>query len=49
MLKENFCNKLSIKNTVCDTVLVVDDDQTLNLNFIFNKDTLKELNIETSE
>ncbi|NMC41755.1 MAG: hypothetical protein GYA43_11420 [Bacteroidales bacterium] len=47
MLKEDFCKQISIKNSKCDTISIMDEDQTINLNFIFSNKILKELLIET--
>lgn len=49
MLKIDFCKQLSIEETVCDTIVIVDEDQTLNLNFIFDKEQLKQLEIQASK
>lgn len=49
MLKNDFCKQFSIEETSCDTIVVVDEDQTLSLNFIFNQKYLKQLEIKASE
>lgn len=49
MLKKDFCKQFSIEETLCDTIVVTDEDQTLSLNFIFNQKVLKQLAINASE
>lgn len=49
MLKNDFCKQFSIEETSCDTIEIIDEDQTLSLKFIFNKKHLKQLEIKASE
>ncbi len=49
MHKRDFCKLFSLEDTSCDTIVVVDEDQTLSLNFIFNQKYLKQLEIKASE
>jgi len=49
MLKKDFCNEFAIKETSCDTILVLDEDQTLCLKFVFNQNYLRKIEIESSE
>lgn len=49
MLKENFCKQMAIGSVDCDSVVIVDEDQTLALNYIFKNGRLKELKITASE
>ncbi|MCX6307526.1 MAG: hypothetical protein NTY32_01410 [Bacteroidia bacterium] len=49
MIKNDFCKLLSINQTPCDTIVITDEDQFLNLNFVFSNDELKELEIISQE
>ena len=49
MIKNDFCQQLSINQTSCDTIVITDEDQFINLNFIFYRDHLKELEIIAQE
>lgn len=49
MLKKDFCKQLSMNEISCDTITIADEDQTLNLNFIFNQERLKQLEIKALE
>lgn len=49
MQKKDFYKLISIEETSCDTIVVKDEDQTLNMKFIFNKSYLRQLEIKASK
>lgn len=48
MQKKDFCKTLQIEEIVCDTILVTNQDQTMNLYFNFKNNKLKDVKIQNN-
>lgn len=47
MSRDQFYKVIEIGKMKCDTILITDVDQTTSIYFIFNKNELKEINLQT--